>query len=195
MKPIPAKSMIAPSMREMIPFRPRRMGSSMSTAKYRSFLMMELCILIGCPASATSPKISVKSAMFPPRRVPTPIPGSPLSAEIMLIKPSGSDDTMAIRMKLVTNSVSLKNLAMCVDAFTANSALFTSTMQAMMNTSTSFSIRRVKLFSLLKIVFQVKSGCVIFEAALVFQTDFFSLSQVRGRKNHLDRSRGRAAHH
>ena len=86
--------------------------------------------------------MSVRSAMFPPSSVPTPIPGSPFSEDTMPISPSGIADTNATRRKLVTNSVSLRNLAMCSIDLTAYSALFKSTMQAMMNIMTSLYIKR-----------------------------------------------------
>lgn len=137
MKIIPDDRSMIPSSLDNIPLRPRIIGSMHSAPKYRSFLIMPLCIFIGCPARAISPKISVKSAMFPPNSVPSPMLGSPLSAEMMLMNPSGSDETNAIMMKLVVNSVSLKNLARCDTALTAYSALFTSTMQPIMKISTS----------------------------------------------------------
>ena len=103
-------------------------------------MIIELCIFIGCPASVTNPRISVRSAMFPPNNVPTPMPGSPFSEDIRLISPSGIADTNATRRKLVTNSVNLRNRAMCSTDLTAYSALFTSTRQATMKMMTSLNI-------------------------------------------------------
>ena len=103
--------------------------------------MMELWIFSGCPASDTSPRIIVRSAMLLPNSVPMPIPGSPRSADMMLMNPSGKADTSATRMKLVTNPVSLRNLAMCATAFAAYSALLASTTQATMKISTSLYMK------------------------------------------------------
>ncbi len=105
--------------------------------------MMLLWILMGCPARATSPSMRVMSAMFPPSSVPTPIAGSPFIADKMLMKPSGSEDTSATRMKLVTNSVNLRNLAMWATDLTAYSALLTSSMQPMMKMSASLYMTQI----------------------------------------------------
>lgn len=109
-------------------------------------MIIELWIFIGCPASATSPSTRVRSAMFPPNSVPTPIEGSPFSADIIPMNASGIADTKATRRKLVTNSVSFRYLAMCAVDFTAYSALLTSTMQATMNIITSFIIYFIIFF-------------------------------------------------
>ncbi len=85
--------------------------------------------------------MSVRSAMFPPKSVPIPIPGSPLRRDIRPMSPSGSADTTATSKKLVTNSVDLRNFAMCSIDLTAYSALFTSTRHAMMNSITSLYIK------------------------------------------------------
>ncbi len=85
----------------------------------------------------TRPSISVKSAMLPPSSVPRPMPGFPSNAEMTAMNISGSDETNAMTIKLVVNSVSLSHRARCDTDLTAYSALFTSRMQPMMNMSTS----------------------------------------------------------
>lgn len=137
---IPDVRSIAPSNLDSVPFIPSIIGSTASPAKYRSFFTMWLLILSGCPASATSPRIIVKSAMFPPKSEPTPSCGFPVSAAVIEMNASGSADTNATSMKLVTNSVSLKYLARCVIDLTAYCDAFIRTMHPIMNTITSLYI-------------------------------------------------------
>lgn len=136
-KIIPAAMRIMPSRRDRMPFSPNIIGSMQSAPRYRSFLMILLWTRNGWAASVTRPRMRVRSAMFPPRSVPSPMLGFPSSADSTLMIVSGSDETTAMTMKLVVNSVSLSHRARCDTDLIAYSALLTSTMQPMMNMSTS----------------------------------------------------------
>ncbi len=105
MNVIPEASKITASMRVSIPSIARRIGSMVSATNQRSFLTMLECIFIEPPTSATSPSMSVKSAMLLPRRVPIPISGAPSSALMTEMSVSGRAETSATTMKEVTNSV------------------------------------------------------------------------------------------
>lgn len=119
MNVIPLMSSIAASILPSVPSSPSMIGSVVSPTKYMSFLIMLLWTVSGCPARATNPRMSVRSAMLLPSRVPIPMLGSPLIAAIMLMNVSGSADTSATMIKLVTNSVIRNDLAMCAIDLTA----------------------------------------------------------------------------
>ncbi len=114
--------------------------------------MILLWTRTGCAASVTKPRMSVRSAIFPPNSVPSPMLGFPSSADSTLMKISGSDETNAITKKLVVNSVSFSHRARCDTDLIAYSALLTSTMQPIMNMSTSLYIAQLEIDVLLKIV-------------------------------------------
>lgn len=114
-----------------------------------SFFIMWLLILIGCPASATNPKIIVRSAMFPPNNEPTPSCEFPDNAAVIAMNASGSADTIATSMKLVTNSVSLKYLARCVTDVTAYCDVLIRTRQPIASIIISLYICCLFLFSCL----------------------------------------------
>ena len=137
----PAMMRIAASTRESVPSNPKRMGRIVSPAKKRSLRMMLLWMRIEPPASPTIPKMRVRSAMLLPSNVPSPRLGSPWSAETMLMNASGSDETNAMRMKLVTNSVKCRARARWVTALMEYAAVFRSTMQPIIKTITSWYMR------------------------------------------------------
>ena len=110
MKVMPAASKMTASMRERSPSSARRMGSMVKKTNQRSCLTTLEWMRIDPPTSATRPKMSVKSAMLLPRRVPIPISGAPSSALMMEMSVSGSAETSATTMNEVMNSVSLSAL-------------------------------------------------------------------------------------